>query len=65
MFDYGVYKALRDRNGLTDYQVEKNTGVHTGSLNSWAAGKSEPKYQTIHKLAVFFGTTEQMFIEED
>lgn len=64
MFDYQVYKTLRDRNGLTDWQVEKKTGVHTGSLTSWEKGKSEPKYQTIHKLAVFFGETEQMFMDD-
>lgn len=64
-FNYEIYRTLRDRSGMTDYKVTQIAGINSGSLTSWKNGKSEPKYQTIEKVARVFGVSAQAFMESD
>ena len=54
---YNRYCELRERDGLTDYQVAKSIGVNQTVFSDWRRGKSEPKNDKLVKLARFFGVT--------
>lgn len=50
-----IYKALKDKKGVTDYQVSKETGIPRSTLSEWNAGKYVPKADKLKKLAEYFG----------
>ncbi len=52
---YQKYAALRDKAGVTDYEVAKNTGVSTATLTNWKYGRYTPKIDKLQKIADFFG----------
>lgn len=54
---YTKYATLRDKKGVTDYEVAKNTGVSTASLSNWKAGRYSPKTDKLKKIADYFGVT--------
>ena len=52
---YSKYAELRDKAGITDYEVAKKTGVSTSTLSNWKAGRYTPKADKIQKIATYFG----------
>ena len=58
MFDsYEKYVDLRDKKGITDYQVAKETGISTATLTNWKYGRYKPKIDKIKILADYFGVS--------
>lgn len=62
---YKRYAELRDRAGVTDYEVGKQTGIATSTLSNWKAGRYTPKADKIKKLADYFGVSIDYFLEPD
>lgn len=60
---YKKYAELRDKRGVTDYEVSKNTGVPTSSLTNWKYGRYAPKADKLKKLADYFGKSIEYFLE--
>lgn len=54
---YDVYAKLRDRRGLSDYEVSKCTGITPVTFSDWKKGKSAPKVDKLLRIARFFGVT--------
>lgn len=54
---YEIYCKLRDRAGLTDYAVSKQTGVGRSTFSDWKIGRSSPKQDKMQKIADFFGVS--------
>ncbi len=52
---YKNYVELRDRKGVTDYQVSKDTGITKSTFSDWKAGRSKPKVDKLKLLADYFG----------
>lgn len=63
LFSYKKYSELRDRKGVTDYEVSKNTNVQTSTLSNWKAGRYSPKSDKIKAIADYFGTTIDYFLK--
>ena len=57
------YEKLRDKHGLTDYRVSKDTGIPYTTLREWGAGAYQPKIDKIKKLADYFGVSLAYFLE--
>ena len=51
---YSIYAELRDRYGLSDYAVAKETGVGRSTLSDWKTGKHIPNRENMKKIADFF-----------
>lgn len=54
---YQKYAELRDKAGVTDYEVAKNTGVSTATLTNWKYGRYTPKADKLKKIADYFGVS--------
>ena len=54
---YEIYSKLRDRAGMTDYQVCKATGIPTSVMSCWKTGKYTPKVDRMAKIAKLFGVS--------
>lgn len=54
---YEVFDRLCRENGVTAYQVSKETGVSTATLSSWKTGRYTPKEEKLKKLADYFGVS--------
>ena len=54
---YEIYKELRDKRGLKDSQVAKETGIGQSTFTDWKKGRSAPKQEKLQKIADFFGVT--------
>lgn len=61
---YKKYAELRDKAGVTDYEVSKNTGVATSTLAEWKKGTYTPKIDKIMKIAKYFGVSLEELIGE-
>ena len=62
---YEKYCELRDKKGVTDYEVSKNTGVSTATLTNWKYGRYTPKVNKIQMIANYFDVTVDYFLEEE
>jgi len=62
---YSKYAELRDKAGITDYEVAKKTGVSTSTLSNWKAGRYTPKADKIQKIATYFGVGIETLLEGD
>lgn len=60
---YEKYCALRDKAGVTDYQVSVGTGIVQSTFTDWKTGRSKPKIEKLKKIADFFGVTVDYFLE--
>ena len=60
---YEKYAELRDKMGVTDYEVGKNTGIATSTLSNWKAGRYTPKVDKLKKLADYFNKPIEYFLE--
>ncbi len=55
-------RNLRDLEGLTIYQLSKNTGISETSISNYEAGDQEPTLSVITKFSVFFKCTSDYLI---
>lgn len=63
MPSYQKYADLRNKKGISDYQVWKDTGIATATLSDWKNGISKPKADKLKKIADYFGVTIEYFLE--
>lgn len=61
---YKKYAELRDKIGVTDYEVAKQTGISTSTLTNWKYGRYKPKFDKLLILAKYFGVPVEYFAEE-
>lgn len=61
---YQRYAELRNKRGVTDYEVAKNTGISTSTLTNWKYGRYNPKFDKLMSLAKYFGVPVEYFAEE-
>lgn len=60
---YKRYVALRDKKGVTDYQVSKDTGIPKSTFSEWKSGRSKPKVEKLKILADYFGVDVIYFLD--
>ena len=60
---YKRYVALRDKKGVTDYHVSKDTGIPKSTFSEWKSGRSKPKVEKLKILADYFGVDVGYFLE--
>ena len=60
---YEKYAIIRDKKGVTDYQVWKDTGIATATLSDWKNGISRPKVDKLKILADYFEVSIESFLE--
>lgn len=61
---YKNYVELRDKKGVTDYQVSKDTGITKSTFSDWKVGRSKPKADKLKLLADYFGVDIGYFLGE-
>ena len=61
---YKKFEALLTKNGITAYQVSKETGVATSTLTEWKNGTYKPKVDKLVKIARYFNVPLEYFLEE-
>ena len=52
-----IYIKLRDKAGVRDSDVAKNTGIPQSTFSDWKKGKSSPKHEKLQKIADYFGVS--------
>ena len=57
MIMYEIYKEIRDKKGLTDYRISKETGISQSTFTDWKNGRSKPKRDKMQKIADALGVT--------
>jgi len=62
---YQKYVALRDKAGITDYRVSKETGIPTSALTNWKYGRYAPKFDKLLTLAKYFNVPVEYFADEE
>ena len=62
--DYAKFDKLCKANGITPYQVSKDTGVRSSTLSAWKLGQYSPKPDKIRKIAEYFDVPLEYFYEE-
>lgn len=62
---YLKYAELRDKKGVTDYRVAKETGLSTATLTNWKKGNYRPKLDKLLAIAKYFGVSVEYFADED
>lgn len=62
MYEYEKYKSLKEKKGITDYQISKETGISTSTLSNWKKGVYKPKIDKILILSRYFGVSVEYFI---
>ena len=61
---YEKYVELRDKMGISDYQVAKEAGINRSTFSDWKSGRSIPKLPKLKKIADFFGVPLDAFGDE-
>ncbi len=61
---YKKYEELRDKQGVTDYRVSKDTGIPKSTFSEWKSGRSNPKVGKLKILADYFGVSIDYFLDE-
>lgn len=54
---YEKYEALREKSGVSNYQVSKDTGISEATLSEWKNNLYTPKLDKIKKLSDYFGVS--------
>ena len=54
---YEIFAKLLQERGITAYRVSMDTGVPQSTLSGWKQGVSRPKYESMRKIADYFGVT--------
>lgn len=53
---YTKYAILRDKKGMSDYQVSKEIDVKPNTISDWKTGKTKmPRVEVLIKLSNLFG----------
>lgn len=60
---YEKYVELRNKKGITDYRVAKDTGISKSTFTDWKTGRSKPKLKKLKILADYFGVLVDFFLE--
>lgn len=60
---YAKYAKLREKKGVTDYRVAKDTGISQVTLIDWRNGLYQPKVDKLMKLADYFGVSVEYFLK--
>lgn len=60
---YEHYVELRDKKGVTDYRVSKDTGITRSTFTDWKNGRSSPKLEKLSLLAKYFEVPIEYFLE--
>lgn len=50
-------KEIRKEKGITQIELARKLGVATGTVGNWESGKREPDFDTMTKIARFFGVS--------
>ena len=58
-------KELRERAGYSQYSFAEKFGVAQSTVGSWEAGKREPNFNTMQRLADFFGVSVDYLLGRD
>lgn len=61
---YNNYVKLRDKKGVTDYKVSKDTGITKSTFSDWKTGRSKPKTDKLKVLAKYFDVGIEYFLED-
>lgn len=61
---YEKYCELRDKAGVTDYQVSVQTGITKSTFTDWKTGRSKPKIDKLILIARFFDVTLEELVGE-
>ena len=62
---YKKYAELRDKKGITDYRVAKDTGISTATLTNWKYNRYKPKTDKLKALADYFGVDIEYFLDDE
>lgn len=62
---YQKYAELREKAGVTDYEVAKRTGVSTVTLTNWKYGRYTPKFDKLLSIARYFGVHVEYFADDE
>ena len=54
---YSRFVELLQKHNVTAYKVSQATGISNGSLSDWKSGRSKPKYESLVKIADYFGVS--------
>ena len=60
---YKKYVELKEKKGVTDYKVSKETGIPKSPFSEWKSGSSKPKADKLKILADYFGVEVGFFLE--
>jgi len=60
---YERYVELRDKKGVTDYRVSKDTGISRSTFTDWKNGRSAPKVEKLLLLAEYFDVPVEYLIK--
>lgn len=63
MPQYERYVLLKEKRGVTDYRVHKDTGIATSTLSDWKNGISVPKVDKLKILSKYFGVKLEYFLD--
>lgn len=58
-------KELRERAGYSQYSFAEAFGVAQSTVGGWESGKREPKFETMQKIADFFGVSVDYLLGRD
>lgn len=61
---YKKYIQLRDKKGVTDYKVSKDTGITKSTFSDWKTGRSAPKTEKLKILADYFDVSIDYFLDD-
>lgn len=62
---YEKYVEIRDRKGVTDYEVSKQTGIAQSTFSDWKSGRSKPKLEKLLLIARYFEVPIEYFVSEE
>lgn len=60
---YERYVELRDKKGVTDYQVALDTNIPKSTFSEWKSGRSRPGVEKLYKIAKYFNVKMEYFLK--
>ena len=61
---YERYEKARVKEGLSDYDVAKTSGVSPSTIGDWKAGRSTPKAEKLIAITKLLGVTVEWLYEK-
>lgn len=62
---YDKFVEILQKKGLTVYRVSKETGISQTTFSNWKSGRSNPKSDTMKKIADYLGVTVDYLMNEN